>query len=223
MDSRTTTPPQQLSDTAATTPSVSITKEELSALPADSFNGRIILVQDPLNARKAMRYLADCSIVGFDTETRPSFHKGQNHHVALMQISTTDCCFLIRLNRLGVFPELREFLENPGITKVGLSLKDDFNTINRLAPVEPKGFVELQQMVREWQISDSSLTKIYAILFGHRISKAQRLTNWEAPDLSPAQQQYAALDAFACLRIYHYLRSGAFNPAISPYYRVANP
>ena len=204
---------------AASAPSVSISKEQLSQLPAESFSGRIILVQDPLTARKAMRYLSDCTILGFDTETRPNFHKGQNNHVALMQISTTDCCFLIRLNRLGVFPELRELLENPSITKIGLSLKDDFHTINRLAPVDPKGFVELQQMVREYMISDSSLTKIYAILFGHRISKTQRLTNWEAPDLTPAQQQYAALDAFACLKIYHYLRSGAFNPLSSPYFK----
>ncbi len=197
---------------------VNISKEQLSQLPAETFTGRIILVQDPITARKAMHYLNDCPIVGFDTETRPSFRKGQNHQVALMQISTTDSCFLIRLNRLGVFPELKEYLENPAITKIGLSLKDDFHTINRLCPVEPKGFVELQQLAREYDITDSSLTKIYAILFGHRISKAQRLTNWEATELTMPQQQYAALDAFACLKIYHYLRSGAFLPMESPYF-----
>lgn len=201
----------------STRQTVSITKEELSQLPAETFGGKIVLVQDPITACKAMRYLSDCSIVGFDTETRPSFKKGQHHQVALMQISTTDCCFLIRLNRLGVFEELKEFLENPAITKIGLSLKDDFHTINRLCPIEPQGFVELQTLVKDYMISDCSLTKIYAILFGLRISKAQRLTNWEAVELTLPQRQYAALDAFACLRIYHYLKSGAFSPLSSPY------
>ncbi|MDE5912102.1 MAG: 3'-5' exonuclease domain-containing protein 2 [Muribaculaceae bacterium] len=203
---------------APTQPGVAISKEQLSQLPPEQFGGRIILVQDTLNARKAMAYLNDCSIVGFDTETRPSFRKGQNHQVALMQISTTDCCFLIRLNRLGFFSELREFLENPSITKIGLSLKDDFHCINRISHVEPKGFIELQQLVRDYMITDSSLAKIYAILFGTRISNSQRLSNWEATELTVPQQQYAALDAFACLRIYHYLKSGAFNPAGSPYF-----
>lgn len=199
-------------------PGVYISKEQLSQLPVEAYSGRIILVQDILTARKAMRYLSDCSIVGFDTETRPSFKKGENHQVALMQISTTDSCFLIRLNRLGVFPELKEFLENPRVTKIGLSLKDDFHMINRLTPIEPQGFVEIQSLAKEYGITDSSLAKIYAILFDLRISKSQRLTNWEAVELTQPQQQYAALDAFACLRIYHYLRSGAFVPESSKYF-----
>lgn len=197
---------------------VFISKDQLSSLDAESFTGRVILVQDMLTAKKAMRYLNDCQIVGFDTETKPSFRKGQTNQVALMQISTTDTCFLIRLNRLGVFPELKEFLENDKVTKIGLSLKDDFQVINRLAPVNPQGFIDLQSLVREYDIRDCSLTKIYAILFDHRISKSQRLTNWEAAELTPAQQQYAALDAFACLRIYHYLRSGAFVASTSKYF-----
>lgn len=201
-----------------TQPGVAISKEQLAQLPPEQFGGRIILIQDSLNAKKAMKYLNDCHIVGFDTETRPNFRKGQNHQVALMQISTTDSCFLIRLNRLGVFTELREFLENPSITKIGLSLKDDFHCINKVSHIEPQGFIELQQLVRDYMITDSSLAKIYAILFGLRISKAQRLTNWEATELTAPQQQYAALDAFACLRIYHYLKSGAFNPTASPYF-----
>lgn len=213
-----TTANEQQQSASPVQPGVAISKEQLAQLPAEQFGGRIILVQDKLNALKAMRYLNDCAIVGFDTETRPNFRKGQNHQVALMQISTTDCCFLIRLNRLGIFPELREFLENPSIAKIGLSLKDDFHCINRLSPIEPRGFVELQQLVRDYKITDSSLAKIYAILFGLRISKAQRLTNWEATELTTPQQQYAALDAFACLRIYHYLKSGAFVPTASQYY-----
>lgn len=182
-----------------------IDKATLGQLEAEVFPGRIELVQTPLQAAKAMRFLMEQTVVGFDTETRPSFRKGDNHQVALMQLSTSDICFLIRLNRLGLFPELKEFLENGSVTKIGLSTKDDFHVLNRLAPVEPRGFLELQNWVKNYGIGEASLTKIYALVFGKRISKAQRLTNWEATELSIPQQRYAALDAWACLRIYETL------------------
>lgn len=180
-----------------------IDKETLSALPTETFNGRIEIVQTEAAARKALLFLMDQQAVGFDTETRPSFRKGENHKVALMQLSTDNICFLIRLNQLGIFAELKEFLESDKVIKIGLSTKDDFHMLNRLAPIEPKGFIELQSLVKEHGIGEASLTKIYALLFGKRISKAQRLSNWEAVELTSAQQHYAALDAYACLRIYH--------------------
>jgi ribonuclease D len=196
---------------------LAISKEQLSNMPAASYDGRIEVVQTEATAKKAMRFLMDQPVVGFDTETRPSFRKGHLHSVALMQISTPTCCFLIRLNRLGLFPELREFLENPNIKKIGLSLRDDFMVLNRLAPVEPQGFVDLQSMVKQYEIGEASLSKIHAIIFGERISKGQRLTNWEATELTELQQRYAALDAWACLRIYDYLCAGSFDPGSSPF------
>ena len=182
-----------------------IDKAALAELDCERYTGRIEMVQTPAAAVKAMRYLMDQPIVGFDTETRPNFRKGDNHKVALMQLSTPDICFLIRLNRLGIFPELKEFLESPKVTKIGLSTKDDFHMLNSLAPIEPRGFIELQSLVKDYGIGEASLTKVYALLFGKRISKGQRLTNWEAVELTPAQQHYAALDAYACLRIYNQL------------------
>lgn len=184
-----------------------ISKEELGRLPAEEFKGRIVVVQSEMMATKAVRYLMDQPIVGFDTETRPSFRKGETHKVALIQLSTDDTCFLIRLNRLGIFPLLKEFLESESVKKIGLSTKDDFTALNRLSHVEPKGFVELQKLVKTQGIGEASLTKIYALLFGKRISKGQRLTNWEATELTEAQQRYAALDAWACLRIYSEISS----------------
>lgn len=181
---------------------LTISKEELGALKAEEFKGRIVLVQSESMAEKAMSFLLDQPLVGFDTETRPSFRKGQLHKVALIQLSTPDTCFLIRLNQLGLFPKMKEFLESESVKKVGLSTKDDFTALNRLSPVEPKGFIELQKMVKSYGIGEASLTKIYALLFGKRISKAQRLSNWEAQELTDAQQRYAALDAWACLKIY---------------------
>lgn len=183
-----------------------IDKATLSTLPAEVFPGRIELVQTEAAAIKALSFLTDQNLVGFDTETRPNFRKGDSHAVALMQLSTPDICFLFRLNRIGLISELRNFLESDKIIKIGLSTKDDFHALNRLMPIEPRGFIELQTLVKRYGIGEASLTKIYALLFGKRISKAQRLTNWEATELTPAQKHYAALDAWACLRIFQHLK-----------------
>lgn len=180
-----------------------IDKATLAALPVEKFTGRIELVQTPTAEIKALRFLMDQPLVGFDTESRPAFRKGQQNHVALMQLSTDNICFLFRLNRLGISNEMQQFLSCKSVTKIGLSIKDDFHMLNRLAPIEPAGFVELQQLVANHGIGEASLAKIYAVIFGKRISKGQRLTNWEAVELTPAQQHYAALDAWACLQIYH--------------------
>lgn len=182
-----------------------------------TFSGTITVVDTPEGAARAVAELSTASIVGFDTETKPSFKKGQSHPVALMQVATDTHGYLFRLNRLGMNPDVKRFLEDDRIVKIGLSLKDDFFVMHRSADFEPQGFIDLQGFVRKYAIADSSLQRIYAILFGQRISKGQRLSNWEAPELTPAQQAYATIDAWACLRIYRYLLSGEFNPAESPY------
>lgn len=146
-------------------------------------------------------------MVGIDTETRPSFVKGQTHKVALLQVSTREICFLFRLNMIGMPDSLVNFLENPAIIKVGLSLKDDFMALHKRADFSQQSFVELQEYVNAFGIQDKSLQKIYAILFGKKISKSQRLTNWEADVLSDAQKRYAATDAWACYNIYELLKT----------------
>lgn len=182
-----------------------------------TYPAQITVVDTAATARTALRAMARENVVGFDTETRPSFRKGQKHKVALMQISTADRCYLFRLNKIGISEELKSFLENPDVLKIGLSVHDDFCVLRRSGDLEPKGFVDLQDMVKNFEITDISLQKIYAIIFGERISKNQRLTNWEADTLSEAQQAYAALDAWACLKIYNYLNAGKFIPEQSPY------
>lgn len=196
---------------------ISISKEQLAELPVIMFPGAITLVDTASAAHEALRRLSKEKIVGFDTETRPSFRKGCCHKVALMQISTADRCYLFRLNRIGICADLKNFLENPDITKIGLSVHDDFHAISRTEEFSPQGFIDLQQMVKKYNIDDISLQKIYAIVFGRRISKGQRLTNWEADSLTPAQQAYAALDAWACLKIYRHFEDGGFDMFNSPY------
>ena len=175
-------------------------------MPKVLFPGRIFVVYTESDAEKAVAYLKDQRIVGVDTETRPSFKRGTTHKVALLQISTQDTCFLFRLNRIGMPDSLQEFLMSDTL-KIGLSLKDDFNSLRKRQDMHPDrgNWIELQEYVGKFGIEDRSLQKIYANLFGEKISKNQRLSNWEADVLSEGQKLYAATDAWACVEIYNCL------------------
>ena len=175
-------------------------------MPKVLFPGRIFVIYTESDAEKAVAYLKDQRIVGVDTETRPSFKRGTTHKVALLQISTQDTCFLFRLNRIGMPDSLQEFLMSDTL-KIGLSLKDDFNSLRKRQDMHPDrgNWIELQEYVGKFGSEDRSLQKIYANLFGEKISKNQRLSNWEADVLSEGQKLYAATDAWACVEIYNCL------------------
>ncbi len=182
-----------------------IDKTEVRDMPKVGFPGQIHVVQTPAEAERAVAFLKQYPLLGIDTETRPSFAKGHTHKVALLQISTEEHCFLFRLNLIGLPLPLLLLLENPNVTKVGLSLKDDLMMLHQRAPFEPRGFIELQQYVRPFGIQEMSLQKVYGILFGQKISKSQRLSNWETERLTEPQKLYAATDAWACINIYKLL------------------
>ncbi|WP_293710476.1 3'-5' exonuclease [uncultured Parabacteroides sp.] len=182
-----------------------ITKEEISLLEIEEFSGRIIVIDTEKDTDKAVSYLSGFGAVGFDTETRPSFKKGTRYKISLMQISTDEACFLFRLNRIGIPQSLEDFLVNDKILKIGLSLRDDFGAMRKRTDIKPANFLDLQNYVGQFGIEDASLQKIYAILFDKKISKGQRLSNWEADVLTEQQKKYAALDAWACLKIYNQL------------------
>lgn len=196
---------------------ISISKQQLAALPAAQYPGTIIVVDQLDKVDSAIARLRDCDLIGFDTETRPSFKKGHSYNVSLMQLSSTKECFLFRLNKIGFPDKLKELLEDENQVKVGLSIHDDFRNLHKTYEFEPRGFIELQQFVTKWNIIDKSLSKLYGILFGKRLSKSQRLSNWEAEQLVDSQQHYAALDALACVRIYKHLEEGKFDPSSSKY------
>jgi ribonuclease D len=183
----------------------SITKEEISALDTEEFKGRIHVVDNLEDSDKAVACLSRSKWIGFDTETRPTFKKGNINSVALIQLATNERCFLFRLNKIGFVPSLLNLLSDQEILKIGLSLRDDFMSMGRRLKFTPRGFIDLQKIVSQHDIEDISLQKIYALLFQKKISKSQRLTNWEAEVLSEAQKKYAALDAWACLKIYEKL------------------
>lgn len=184
-----------------------ISKAEISLMEKVVFPGRIFIVYTKEAALRAVEYLNTQSCVGVDTETRPSFKKGTMYKVSLLQISTMDTCFLFRLNMIGMPKELEDFLMGD-VLKIGLSLKDDFNSLRKRKSVKADlgNWIELQDYAPKFGIEDKSLQKLFANLFGQKISKSQRLSNWEAESLTDAQQLYAATDAWACIKIYKLLQ-----------------
>lgn len=196
---------------------LSISKEQLSKLPQEHYTGQIQLIDKEEDVACAVEKLRKAGRIGFDTETRPSFKRGSHYNVALMQLSSGENGYLFRLNKIGFPEELRLLLEDKSVMKIGASVHDDFHNLNRIKAFEPDGFLDIQQYVKQFRIADNSLARIYGIVFGKRLSKAQRLTNWELPTLTLNQQAYAALDAVACTRIYEYLESGRFDPEKSEY------
>ncbi|KAF0235518.1 MAG: ribonuclease [Prolixibacteraceae bacterium] len=182
-----------------------ITKEELTDLPLRWFEGEIVVVDNHEKLCQAVEVLLKSSVIGFDTETKPAFKKGVFNKVALLQLSVKDRAFLFRLNRLGLPAEIIKILANPNIIKPGVAINDDIKALNKIKAFSPKGFVELQDHAKSLGITDFSLKKLAAIICGFRISKGQQLSNWEAHELSEAQQIYAATDAWVALEIFENL------------------
>lgn len=185
-----------------------LSKEELEQFPIVEFTGNIFVINDFEEAARAVAEIRSANtLIGFDTETRPSFQKGVSHKVALVQLSVENTAYLFRLKKMGgMGPDLTSLLSDPNCIKVGLATNDDFNNLKKWdANIMPKGMIEIQGLVKKYGIEEMSLAKIYGLLFGLKISKRQRLTNWEADTLTEKQMSYAALDAVACVEIYNEL------------------
>ena len=180
-----------------------VDKAMISQLKRVEFYGKIYVVTSPVEAEHVVDYLLSQPILGFDTETRPAFEKGKRYYCSLLQVSTRTDCFLFRLNKTGLCPAVVRLLGDEQVTKVGLAWNNDMLSLRQLGNFKSGRFIDLQDMVRELGIEDQSLVKIYANLFGERISKAERLSNWERSELTDKQMEYAAIDAWACVRIYN--------------------
>ena len=171
-------------------------------MPVDAFEGEVIVVDQPEMVAEAVNYLKRQSVLGVDTEARPSFQRGLHYPTALVQIATHERCYLFRLTHVGMPQELADLFADPNILKVGLAFRDDINGLRRRRNFTPANCVDIQSMVAKYGILDLGLQKIYAICFGKKISKAQQLTNWENSHLTPEQARYASTDAWATLLIY---------------------
>lgn len=190
-----------------------ITNEQTAELPSARFNGRITIIDSEERLDAVCRDLAKQRIIGFDTETRPSFKAGVTNRVALLQLSTHEQCYLIRLCRMKLHSSLLKILSNPDIIKIGADVAGDLRSLHVLRHFHERGFIDLQHMASHWGIEEKSLRKMSAIVLGQRVSKAQRLSNWEASTLTPQQQMYAATDAWVCISIYEKLMA---TPPLTP-------
>lgn len=182
-----------------------IANEEIPLLPKAAFPGKVIVVDSDDEVNTACDWLMKQEAIGFDTETRPAFKAGVTNKVALLQLSGGDRCYLFRLCRMKLDKAIIKVLENKDINKIGAAVHDDIKGLQALRRFKPGGFTDLQNMVGEWGIDEKSVRKVAAIVMDVGISKAQRLSNWEAAHLTPAQISYAATDAWICLEIYNKL------------------
>lgn len=179
-----------------------ITAEELSEHELSWFKGEIVIVDSLRKFNDVFPRLKNETLLGFDTETKPTFKKGRKNNVSLLQLSGNDLAVLFRLNKIGLPEKLAALLADRNIIKAGVAVHDDIKSLRGLTRFNPDGFVDLQQFVREWGIQDSGLKKLVAIVLGFRISKRQQVTDWEAEELTEAQAVYAATDAWVCYQIY---------------------
>ena len=182
-----------------------ISNEQTALLPAVEFRGEIRIVEHERDIAAACKTLAEQAVVGFDTETRPSFRPGVTFRVSLLQLSTPTVCYLFRLNKIPLAKPILQLLEDRRVLKIGADVAGDLRSLRQIRHFRDGGFVDLQGIAPEWGIGEKSLRKLSAIVLGRRVSKAQRLSNWEAATLTDKQQLYAATDAWVCTRIYEQL------------------
>lgn len=182
-----------------------IDNEQTAQLPAIEFRGKICIIDREEQVDDACRHLASQSVIGFDTETRPSFKAGVSHKVSLLQLSTPERCYLFRLNRIRLDNRILKILGSKRIRKIGADVAGDIRSLHALRHFQEDGFVDLQHEAPRWGIEEKSLRKLSAIVLGQRVSKAQRLSNWEAGVLTEQQREYAATDAWVCIRIFEEL------------------
>jgi len=179
-----------------------ITIEELAGCELSWFKGEIVVVDNLKTYYEVFPRLLGSDLLGFDTETKPSFKKGRNNIVSLIQLSTNNLVCLFRIHKIGFPVELINLLSDPSVIKAGVAIHDDIRFLKGVKKFSPGGFVDLQSFVRDYGIQSSGLKKLAAIVLGFRISKRQQVTDWEAEQLTEAQQIYAATDAWVCYKIY---------------------
>ncbi|MGB1102030.1 MAG: 3'-5' exonuclease [Crocinitomicaceae bacterium] len=183
-----------------------ITKAEINELPLNRYEGTVLLIEEKEAISPAIAEINQFSIVGFDTETKPVFVKGQYNHVALVQIATPEKVYLFRINKTGLTQELIDLFENENMKKVGVGLADDLVFLKRIKPFNPNHFKEVNELVNDLNIEANGLRKLTAIILGFRISKNAQVSNWEAKTLNEKQIRYAATDAWVCLEMYERIK-----------------
>jgi ribonuclease D len=180
-----------------------ITKEEVNGMELGAFEGEIILIEESQGLQELFSELSSRKFIGFDTETRPAFRRGVSYDVALIQLSTADKAYLIRINKIGLPREVKRILENPNIIKIGAAVRDDLKGLKKLSPTfKPAGFFDLNEELKKVGFLNVGVRNLSAMVLGIRISKSEQVSNWEADHLTEKQLLYAATDAWACHEVF---------------------
>ncbi len=183
-----------------------INKQEVQELDIVRFEGEISLVDTKEDLKEVLFLLSQEEYLGFDTETKPSFRKGEYHEPAIIQMATLEKAYLIRIQKTGFTNELKSFLESTSIKKIGISIRDDLKDLQKVRHFTPGGFIDMNTVAQRFQISQIGVRSLTAIFLGKRVSKGQQTSNWENEELTAAQQGYAATDAWICLKMYSTLQ-----------------
>lgn len=184
-----------------------MSKEEINTRPIRKWEGAVHLIRTPAELGRAVHALADEAVLGFDTETRPAYHKGESYPPSLLQLAGETAVYLFQLNRLGLPGPLRRILADPGVVKAGVALAYDLKELRRLSAFKPAGFVDLGGLAKEEGIQNHGLRGLAAVLLGFRIAKGAQTSNWARDALTPTQIQYAATDAWVGRELYLKLRT----------------
>ncbi len=179
-----------------------ITNEEINELPLLQFEGNIIITGDLEKQNEMAGKLLKSKVLGFDTETKPAFKKGEKNPVAIVQISTEDKVYLFRVSRSGLSDNLIKLFESKEIMKFGVAIEDDLKDLRRMRSFTPKSFFGMEKIVKSIGIESNGLKKLVAIILDKKISKSAQVSNWEADELTEKQITYAATDAWVCLKMY---------------------
>jgi len=196
--------------------SLNITKEEINRLPLGRFEGAIHLVTTPCAAVAAVNRLREVEILGFDTESRPAFKKGESYSPSVVQLATAHEAYLFQVKRIGGLTPLKPVLESECCKKVGVALRDDIKRLQAIERYEPAGFVEISDISRRLGIEKTGLRSLIGMFLGLRISKSAQVSNWARRNLSQKQIIYAATDAWMSRRLYQLVLKAEQEHQISP-------
>ena len=183
-----------------------MSKEEINELPLNRWEDATHVISEYKDLTYAVERIQTETVLGFDTETRPAFKKGQSYSPALLQLATADEVFLFQLAPLGLPEPLRKILANPAIIKTGVSLDYDLKELHKISPFANQGFVDLATEAKQQGLKNHGLRGLCAVLLGFRISKSSQTSNWSKRNLTPAQIKYAATDAWVGRELYFRLQ-----------------
>ena len=181
---------------------VKLSKNEINALPLIQYDGDIEILTSKDNIQAAINDLKNYDLIGFDTETKPTFVKGPLNPPSIMQLACDDKVYIFQFDNDEIFKQLSLILSNKNITKCGVSVDRDLIELMYLSPFDPISFVDLGNVARENEIPHHGLRGLVAMFLKHRISKGSQTSDWSRISLSDSQISYAATDAWVSLELF---------------------